>query len=118
MRKVFVRIVIIFFSCVILLYAYDFFRGQKKEPAFYHAFSSFCSSRFDAITLPPIGIFVCPRDFDDDGLRRHELIHWKQYQQMSTIGFYTRYLAGWVAAGFSYTDHWMEQEARKKSELP
>lgn len=112
MRKVFVRVAIILFFFVSGLYAYDFLHGQKKDPAFYRAFGPFCGSRFSAITLPPIGIFVCPRDFFNEDLHRHELVHWEQYRRMSTIGFYTRYLFGWVRAGFNYFDNWMEQEAR------
>lgn len=99
------------------LYAYDMLYGQKKEPSFFYAFGSFCSSRWSAITLPPVGIFICQSDFNDEGIRRHELVHWEQYRRMSTIGFYVRYLTGWVVAGFRYTNNWMEQEARMKSAL-
>lgn len=114
MRKVFICIAVIIFFFV-GLFAYDLVHGQKKEPTFYHAFGPFCSSAWSAITLPPVGIFLCPRDFFDNNLRRHELVHWEQYRHMSTLGFYTRYLTGWARAGFNYSDNWMEQEARSIS---
>ena len=97
----------------LLVSVYDVVYGLKGEPAFYKISSLFCITRWVGITLPPLGIFICPERFDDVRVRRHELVHWEQYGRYGTIGFYVRYALGWVAAGFSYDNNWMEQEARR-----
>ena len=70
-----------------------------------------------AITLPPFGIWI-KESHEGERRRRildHELIHWEQYLRHGAIGFYWRYLTGWVKAGFSYENHEMEIEARERS---
>lgn len=67
-----------------------------------------------AMTLPPFGVLV-RRGADSAGLRAHELVHWDQYRQRGTVMFYLGYLAAWVRAGFSYTRHPWEIEARERS---
>jgi hypothetical protein len=57
------------------------------------------------------GIFILAGHLHSQRLIRHEQAHWKQWQRMGTIGFYTEYLWGLLRHG--YRNHPMEIEARK-----
>lgn len=99
--------------CILLvsLVAYDIFIGKKSAPVTHTAPSSFCKTGYEGITLPPVGIFICPEYKTHAQLNRHERIHWSQYQRMGTLTFYGNYIAGWVLSGFNYKGNWMEKEA-------
>lgn len=73
--------------------------------------------QFDAITLPPFGIYMKDEYVADKILLYHELVHWRQYQDYGSwaIVFYARYLYYWVTAPFSYYKNKLEVEARNKS---
>ena len=104
-------LVLMLFSLTALVGMYDFWH-TPGEPIFHKASSWFCITEYVGITLPPFGIYICEEYFDDENIRAHELVHWDQYKKYSTLGFYLRYIHGWISAGFNYTDNWMEKEAR------
>jgi hypothetical protein len=68
---------------------------------------------FDAITLPPFGIYVKAERMNDEILIRHEMCHWAQYQRMGAVKFYALYL--WYSMRYGYWNNPMEQEARSVS---
>lgn len=74
---------------------------------------SFWGERWTGIALPPFGIWICSKDFNNAAVRRHELVHWAQYKRSGTLGFYASYVYGWAGSGFSYEKNPMEIEANK-----
>ena len=66
--------------------------------------------KYSAITVPPIGIFIRKEFVDHQQLRRHELAHWKQYQEKGLLLFYAAYL--WYSIRHGYRNNPMEVEAR------
>jgi len=66
---------------------------------------------FDAITLPPFGIYCKAERMDDHVLCAHEMCHWGQYQRMGAIKFYLSYL--WLSFRHGYWMNPMEVEARE-----
>lgn len=67
--------------------------------------------KFDAITLPPFGIYVKEERMNNEGLIRHEMCHWEQYKRMGAVKFYVMYL--WYSMRYGYYNNPMEVEARK-----
>ena len=65
---------------------------------------------FNALTLPPIGIFVRRDQAQNAALLNHELVHWKQYQQMGLLRYYATYAGQYFRDG--YDKMAMELEAR------
>lgn len=94
-----------------ILVLYDLGIGKKSNPFFFTAPQLFCTTGFDGITLPPVGIFLCEEFKTNERLKTHELVHWSQYQRMGTLTFYGNYIGGWVMGGFQYKNNWMEKEA-------
>jgi len=45
----------------------------------------------NAMTVPPIGIFINKKHEGNTELLNHELIHWNQYQELGLVGFYFNY---------------------------
>jgi hypothetical protein len=68
------------------------------------------------MALPPIGIFIKNSHKDNETIHKHELIHWEQYKERGFLRFYLEYFFLWVCAGFSYSNHPWEIEARQKSQ--
>jgi hypothetical protein len=66
---------------------------------------------YKGIALPPFGIFITEDRIDDERLRKHELAHWKQAQELGVLKFYTKYL--WYNLRYGYRDNPMEVEARQ-----
>lgn len=64
----------------------------------------------NAMTIPPIGIFIREDQSGNVNLINHELVHWKQYQRMGLVPYYWNYAVGYVSHGYEL--HPMEQEAR------
>jgi hypothetical protein len=71
---------------------------------------------FDAITLPPFGIFAKEERMTDPILCKHEMCHWEQWQRMGTIKFYLTYL--WYSFRYGYWYNPMEVEARQAQNKP
>lgn len=70
---------------------------------------------YKGITLPPFGIFITEDRIDSERLRKHELAHWKQAQELGVVKFYAKYL--WFNMRYGYRENPMEVEARQ-AELP
>jgi hypothetical protein len=66
---------------------------------------------YGGITLPPFGIFILSERINEDQLRRHELVHWAQYERMGAVKFYATYL--WYNLRYGYVNNPMEVEARQ-----
>jgi hypothetical protein len=67
-------------------------------------------SNFHGACLPPFGIYILPNRLADEGLIRHEKIHWAQYQRMGAIRYYLTYV--WQVLRYGYWNAPMEREAR------
>lgn len=65
---------------------------------------------FNAVTIPPLGIFVRADQAGNKNLLDHEMVHWHQYQRMGLIPYYWKYAVGYLQHGYEL--HPMEQEAR------
>lgn len=65
---------------------------------------------FNAVTIPPLGIFIREDQSGNVNLLNHEMVHWKQYQRMGLIPYYWNYGIGYLRHGYEL--HPMEQEAR------
>jgi len=114
MRKLFLVILIAVFVALVLLFVVDLLL-KNKAANFYAAPPIFCQTRFTGITLPPLGVFLCPEALASRQTKAHELVHWEQYQQSGSLGFYINYVWGWATSGFSYRDIPMEIEARARA---
>ena len=110
-----IKVVIVSIVLITTLVSYDITLGKRGNPSLYAAPQVFCSYGWAAITLPPLGIFVCPKYTDNQSVKIHEHIHWNQYQQMGTLGFYGTYISGWIIGGFNYENNWMEKDAYERS---
>lgn len=113
MQKILLGVVGILIT-VLVLFVLDSL-SEPSTPEFHDAPTLFCTTRYTGITLPPFGIYICP-EYDSQRLRAHELVHWNQYENYGLLGFYGNYIKGMVATGFSYEDHPMEYEARKRTQ--
>ena len=65
---------------------------------------------FNAFTLPPIGVYVTRDQAENEALLKHELVHWKQFQEMGLLRYYLCYASQYVANG--YDGMQMEKQAR------
>lgn len=108
------KVLIIFLIAVFLFLVSADLLYRNSEPGVYEAPGVFCETRFRGITLPPVGIFLCPDFFNDPELRAHEMVHWDQYKDSGAFGFYLRYIWGMFEAGFDYDLHHMEIEAENR----
>lgn len=93
----------------VLLAVHLILRAQrKKEPAIRYVEK--VPFGFNALTLPPAGIYIEKVQEGNEALLQHELIHWKQYQRMGLLPYYINYAYGMTVQG--YDRHPMEIEAR------
>jgi hypothetical protein len=65
---------------------------------------------FAGVCLAPWGIFILPEHLANQRLTRHEIAHWRQYQRMGLLRYYSTYFWGLLRHG--YRNHPMELEAR------
>lgn len=65
---------------------------------------------YNAMTLPPIGIFVRADQSNNAELLQHELVHWQQYQRMGLLRYYGTYLDQLFTDGYDRMA--LEMEAR------
>ena len=92
-----------------LLVAHLIFRQyRKKEPTIYYVDN--VPLGFHAATIPPFGIYIQNNQMNNVELMKHELVHWKQYQRLGLVRYYTNYIEGLIRNGYDL--HAMEQEAR------
>lgn len=65
---------------------------------------------YKAITIPPFGIFIRSKYCDNKKILNHEMIHWKQYQELGLLKFYWQYFKQFLKFGYDRMP--MEIEAR------
>jgi len=65
---------------------------------------------FNAVTVPPIGIYINKNQQANAALLKHELVHWQQYQRMGLLNYYLQYAKGHLVNGYDLNP--MEIEAR------
>lgn len=102
-----VKKAIVIGSALLLLHLY-LRQQRKKEPVVRYVDK--VPLGFNALTLPPAGIFIENKHQGNEALLQHELIHWKQYQRMGLLPYYMGYLQGMASHGYDL--HPMELEAR------
>lgn len=69
-------------------------------------------NNYNAMTIPPFGIFISENEKDNEKLIAHEKIHWEQYKKTGAILFSLKYL--YQKMRYGYDKMPMEIEARKK----
>lgn len=84
-------------------------KARKKQPTIYYVGNVPFGQ--NAITIPPVGIYLNQKEINNSALLQHELVHWRQYQDMGLLSYYFNYLNQHVANG--YDGNMMEQEARQ-----
>jgi len=71
---------------------------------------------YNAITIPPFGIYVLNEHLENSNLINHELVHWQQYKAMGMLKYYATYLKEFFQYGYDAMP--MELQARfNESEL-
>ena len=67
---------------------------------------------YNALTLPPFGIFILESEKQNKHLLQHELIHWEQYNKMGLVNWLLNFSS--ELNKFGYDKAPMEIEARKE----
>ncbi len=68
------------------------------------------NSKYNAITIPPFGIFIKKERRNNENLLNHEIVHWEQFKKLGMIKFYSNYIKQFTK--FGYDNMPMEIEAR------
>jgi hypothetical protein len=92
---------------------YNAIQRRKDVPPVYVRKS--LSGNYNAITIPPFGIFITEKEKDNQALLDHEMVHWRQYQQMGLIPFYLEYAR--QKKEYGYDKMPLEIEARHNESL-
>lgn len=79
--------------------------GRKRPPVYVRDVRP-----YNAITIPPFGIFVSPDHIGNEKLLQHEFIHWDQYERMGLLMYYLNYIDQYIRYGYDKMP--MEVEAR------
>lgn len=96
-----------FVTLVVAIWIYAYFmRQQDKPPMLYVKWLPF---DFDALTLPPFGVFIRADFKENEELKLHELVHWQQFQREGVFRFFYDY---WKASKKGYDGNEYEIEAR------
>lgn len=82
---------------------------RKNQPDIHYVEN--IPGNYNAVTIPPAGIFISQDQAGNEALLKHEMIHWQQYQRMGLGPYYFNYFKGLIEHG--YDQHPMEQEARQ-----
>ena len=94
---------------IVLVSIYNFHsRMRKNIPVFVR---KNLAKNYNARTIPPFGIYVKESEKDNHELLNHEKVHWKQYQEMGLLKFYSKYKSELRKHG--YDEMPMEKEARE-----
>jgi|SRR5690606_3309739 len=81
----------------------------SKRPKFFHVPKWLQPyAKFNAITLPPFGMFFSKGNFVESTIK-HELVHWEQYKRFGLLGFYMLY--GYYTLKYGYWNNPLELEA-------
>ncbi len=55
---------------------------------------------YNALTIPPFGIFIKQDHVNNRNLIAHELMHWQQYRQMGLVNYHATYLSELMKYGY------------------
>lgn len=83
-------------------------RQIRKDPPIYYVDD--LPGGFNALTIPPIGIYIVNEAAGNVLLKEHELYHWAQYQRDGLLPFWNNYLCGSFLYGYDGNPY--EVEAR------
>lgn len=104
----------------IILFTVGFFlweEHQRKRSQVSVFYVNNLWNNYNAVTVPPFGIFILKSEKGNCALLQHELIHWRQYQQEGLLPFIYNYYRENQMSG--YENNKYEIEARIESgELP
>lgn len=89
------------------LSVYDALAIDQQVPIYYQ---DELPGGYNAITWPPIGIFIRTDQLGNNALIAHELVHWYQYQQRGSVIFYLQYLGELITYGYDHMP--LELQAR------
>lgn len=81
---------------------------RREQPKIRYVEKLPCS--YNAVTIPPFGIYIEDQHKGNNALLEHELIHWKQYQSMGLLPYYGKYVKDLFFHGYDL--HPMEVQAR------
>lgn len=82
-------------------------RSLKEVPVYYVDYLPF---GFNALALPPFGVFINKEHKYNKQLLAHELVHWKQFKENGLLLFLLRFL--WYQINYGYDKNPFEIEAR------
>jgi len=63
--------------------AFSYYKRQKSNVSVYYVNSIL--GNYNALTIPPIGIFITKSERGNQELLNHELLHWEQYKREGLI---------------------------------
>lgn len=98
---------LILIAAIVFIHFYS--KAQKKSSPHVIA-RKWMIGGYNALTIPPFGVFVHQDHEQNTALIEHELVHWRQYQQLGLFGYYTHYFLKHLQYG--YDGNPMEREAR------
>lgn len=81
---------------------------RKKEPKIYFRKKMF--GNYNGRTIPPFGIYIKESQKENQNLIDHEIMHWKQYQRLGLLKFYSQFAK--ELKDFGYDNAPLEIEAR------
>jgi len=67
---------------------------------------------YNALTIPPLGIFIQESQKNNRALIEHERVHWDQFQKKGTLGYYLQYALEYIRHGYDKMP--IEISARQK----
>ncbi len=73
----------------------------------------FVPAGFNALTIPPVGIFIHSKHRGNAELLQHELIHWQQYQREGLLPFWFNYAGGHIIHGYDANPYEIEARANE-----
>jgi hypothetical protein len=92
----------------ISLYLLDRVIAKNSNPKVFYIKNT---GNYNAMTIPPVGIYINEKEKDNKILLNHELYHWKQYKESGAIVYYAKYVLENIL--FGYDNMPMEIEARE-----
>lgn len=89
------------------LFVADIYNRSRPIPVYY---VRSLPGGYNALTVPPVGIFIVDAQRGNNNLVLHEIVHWLQYLERGTIPFYLQYLFEYWQYGYDCMP--MEVQAR------
>ena len=96
---------LIFFAGVLL---YSELQRNNSSPSIFYVRE--LPSGFNALTIPPVGIFILEKHRFNVELLEHELIHWEQFQREGFLPFTYGFIKEYILKGYDLNSY--EIEAR------